>query len=66
MKNKSKKKLPHTIELKVVKTSLGYTVYDVNSKDSIDVFPDDAEGRERLLEYLSFMMNKKVEPFFQD
>lgn len=63
---KKNKKLPHTIKLSITKTSLGYTVYDATSKDRIDIFPDNKEGRERLLEWLKAMTGKKVAPFFED
>jgi len=61
-----KKKLPHEVKLTVVKTSLGYTAYDPVAKNSMDVFPYTEEGKERLLEFLEKLLDRKVEPFFKD
>jgi len=51
--------------LTIHKNSMGYVVYNAKTKDGIDVFPDDTEGRERFVEFLSSNGVSKPEQYLK-
>ena len=45
-------------ELVITKTTLGYSIYDRNTLNRIDLFPNTPEGKERLLEFINKTLEK--------
>ena len=41
------------MKLMITKSRLGFSVYDADKLDRLDLFPNDREGRMRLVDFLS-------------